>query len=627
MIVELLAFAMALYFFTSFADLLYEETPVNDEKAVNKNDAAIDYDDGTSDKDLTWGFDDTRFELVPGSDDVVVMTGSRYDICHQRLPYMVPFLRDLMEAPHLGKADPIAPSWHENISDPRPIRSEFYEAIDGIPYSTKAKERLRNAFGQGFEDMFRMFFQDREERLRAYDLVVYPTTTEHVQRLVEWSSKYKYKVVPVGGRTNVTMALKIPHDDDDVWIACNMQRMNKVLHFDAIDGVATFESGIAGRHLERYLNQKGFTIGHVPDSMEFSTLGGWVSTGASGMKKNKYGNIEDIVQEYSVETPKGTLRMGSTRPRVSEGVQDKNVLIGAEGNLGVVTTVTVKIRPLPDQTVYDSVLFHSLETGVMFLEALVRSEGGDIASVRLMDNTQFRMGQAMKEQTGFLLSTKKAIEKWYVLTVKQFDPMKMVACTFVFEGTREKVAFQQCLVRKLARAYNGMFAGSSNGKRGYNMTLSIAYLRDFAATFSVLAESFETSVPWSSSPAKVIRDVVAGVRAMYRASGKPGAPLIGGRVTQLYVTGVTLYFYFAYPAEITDRKQAMHDYEEMIREARRIILSHGGSLSHHHGLGKVRGARFQELHAGSGKFPILQSVKRTYDPDNTFAIGNGQFSA
>lgn len=591
-------------------------------------------DDG-SNKNLTWGFDDSNFKLLPNT-DTVVMTGNRYDgICNQQLPYLVPFLRDHFKLPNLARIGSTArekvnvASWNFKIRNPQTdqIEKVFYEKLTAadIPFTTNVKERIRNAFGQSVEDCFNIFY-DKGSSIRVYDLVISPITSLQVQQIVQLASTFGYKIVPVAGRTNVTMALKIPPEkENQVWIACNMLRMNKPLEIDKINFTATFQCGISGRDIEKYLNKQGYTIGHFPDSMEFSTLGGWVSTGASGMKKNKYGNIEEILKTYSMVTPTGTVIMGNNLPRVSEGIQDKNIFIGTEGNLGIITTATVKICHLPEKTVYDCAFFHNLEIGVMFLEKLVRSGLENIASVRLLDNTQFRMGQALKSKTGILASLKKMVEKWYVLNIKGFDPLKMVTCTFVFEGNEDQIAYQQKSVRRLVHKFNGMFAGAENGKRGYNLTMSIAYLRDFAAKFSILAESFETCVPWSSCPAKVIRAVVDKIHAIHKEKGRVGRPLIGGRVTQLYSTGVTLYFYLAYYTETTDRRH-LHDYEEMVREARQVILKHGGSLSHHHGLGKVRGEYFTNLRASTNRLQILREIKDTYDPTDTFATHNGYLS-
>jgi alkyldihydroxyacetonephosphate synthase len=139
----------------------------------------------------------------------------------------------------------------------------------------------------------------------------------------------------------------------------------------------------------------GVISGHEPDSMEFSTLGGWISTRASGMKKNTYGNIEDIVQGVTFVTPKGTFRKAEHWPRVSAGPDFTQLILGHEGNLGVVTEAIIKIRLTPEAQIFDSVIFPDFENGAAFMEEMAKQKLYP-TSLRLVDNLQFGFGQALK---------------------------------------------------------------------------------------------------------------------------------------------------------------------------------------------------------------------------------------
>jgi alkyldihydroxyacetonephosphate synthase len=177
-------------------------------------------------------------------------------------------------------------------------------------------------------------------------------------------------------------------------------------------------------------------LGHEPDSIEFSTLGGWISTRASGMKKNAYGNIEDILMNCKLVTSKGTISKNSEWPRVSNGPDLNHVVMGHEGNFGVVTEAVLRVRPIPEVKEYSSIIFHDFEIGIKFMDEVARSRNWP-ASLRVVDNTQFKASQALKEKTNSM--TKEfldMVKMFYVLRVKGFDINKFVGCTVVFEGSR-----------------------------------------------------------------------------------------------------------------------------------------------------------------------------------------------
>ena len=163
---------------------------------------------------------------------------------------------------------------------------------------------------------------------RCVDVVIYPESHEQVEKIVELANKHDVVVVPYGGGTNVTQALMLSLAEKRMIVSLDMSRMNKIKWVDKTNMMACIEAGISGQDLERELNKYGVCSGHEPDSSEFSTLGGWVSTRASGMKKNYYGNIEDIVQNIKFVTSKGTYQKTSEWPRISMGPDINNIIIG-----------------------------------------------------------------------------------------------------------------------------------------------------------------------------------------------------------------------------------------------------------------------------------------------------------
>jgi alkyldihydroxyacetonephosphate synthase len=319
-----------------------------------------------------------------------------------------------------------------------------------------------------------------------------------------------------------------------------------------------------------------------------------------------------------VVTARGTLRRSSVAPRESVGSDPARWVLGSEGNLGIITQAVVKLFPAPEVQRYGSILFRDFETGVAFLEQLTRQ--GDLpASVRLVDNLQFQFSQALKPRARGWRARRGRLEKWLVTGPLGFDPQRMVACTLVFEGTRREVEAQERAVYGLARRQRGMKAGAENGKRGYQLTFSIAYIRDFAMNHYILGESFETSVPWSQL-LPLCENVKQRLWEEHAKRGLPGRPFVTCRVTQLYATGACVYFYFAFHHKGVERPSEV--YAELERAARQEILRSGGSLSHHHGVGKLR-ARFLPEIMSPAALEWRRGLKRAVDPDNVFGAANG----
>ena len=243
------------------------------------------------------------------------------------------------------------------------------------------------------------------------------------------------------------------------------------------------------------------------------------------------------------------------------------------------------------------------------------------ASVRLVDNKQFQLSQTLKPRSTGLKKLVSALEKWFVINLKGFDPTEMTACTLVFEGTRDEVAAQQRSVYRIAKRHQGMKGGSANGQRGYQLTYGIAYLRDWILKHWLLAESFETSAAWTD-----VMDVCNNVRRRlaeeHAKRNLPGKPFISCRVTQVYPTGAAIYFYFAYYFKGVDNPSKV--FSEMEHAARDEVLKSGGSLSHHHGIGKIRQDFLPQV-LSPGIMNWQRKIKHAVDPENVFGVGNQGF--
>jgi alkyldihydroxyacetonephosphate synthase len=549
----------------------------------------------------------------------VQMSGSRYPLSGAELPDLVPWIQGVLEV-DLDIADvhePHPPSGLPLEGFPREAEDflrEIEEVLGPDAVSVDPDTRVRHGHGHTLEEIYAIHYGGLG---RSPDLVVYPASEEHVERLVEAAVRHHVCLIPYGGGTNVTDALRCPVEDPRPMVCVDLSRMNRILWIDPVNQMASIQAGSVGRHIQTQLAEYGFTLGHEPDSVEFSTLGGWIATNASGMKKNRYGNIEDLVLDVHVVTPSGSLTRSVVVPRESSGLDPRRWVFGSEGTLGIITRAVVKIFPRPEVQRYGAVLFPTFEAGVGFMYDLTR-KATPPASVRLTDNMQFQMGQTLKAKTAGFAAVVRRLQKLYVTRVRGFDSNRMVVCTLLYEGSRADVASQEAAVRRLARRHGGLGAGAENGKRGYQLTFAIAYIRDFVMRHYVLGESLETSVPWSET-LTLCENVKRRLFDEYRERGLPGKPFVSCRVTQVYQTGVCVYFYFAFYHKGVEHPEKV--FGELERAARDEILRSGGSLSHHHGIGKLRRGFLSRIMSPTA-LEWCAGVKRMVDPGNVFGIAN-----
>lgn len=566
-----------------------------------------------------WGYADTRF--VINDDRSVTMLGSRYLLSGYRMYDFLPYVESVLGI-QLDLSDRL--SEVEDKPAPEPHRQEAFcrsleQEFRSDQFSFEKADRVLHSHGQTTTDeVYRVLYSELD---RVVDMVFWPESEKDARRIVELASQHGVCLVPYGGGTSVSSALRLPLDDERMFVSLDMRRMSAIEWIDRENMRACVQAGIIGSHLEAELAKEGLTSGHEPDSIELSTLGGWIATNASGMKKNRYGNIEDLVENITMITPTGVMEQLSAFPRASIGMQPQQLLFGSEGNLGLITKAVIKIHPLPEVKKYGSLVFPSMKQGIQCLHELAHTSFVP-ASIRLVDNIQLRFGQALKppsEGVGALLDK---LKKLYVFRVKGFDPDQVVAATIVMEGTRDEVAWQESNINSLAKKYGGIPGGSDNGRRGYMLTYAIAYIRDFLADYHIIGETFETSVPWSKIE-QVCKAVEAKAAEQHRKFGLPGRHYVSYRITQVYHTGVCIYFMYGIYAKGVKNPDRV--YGQIEHSLRQTIIDNGGSISHHHGVGKIR-KDFMKDTLSEGSVEVLRRFKTSVDPKNVFGIRNNVFS-
>lgn len=562
-----------------------------------------------------WGFPDTELRINQKGD--VELSGSRYLLSGKTFPSLRPWLEEKASL-NVDYTSPARPQ----TKIPSPIRNQaFLEAVKNSYHrlSFSKDERYFHAHGHTAQEVFMVKFGNIP---RIPDAVMWPTCHDDVEEIVKAAVAHDVCIIPYGGGTSVSQALLPPENETRMIISLDMHCMNRVLWIDKKNMLACIECGIVGADIEPKLSPHGVTLGHEPDSIEFSTLGGWIATRASGMRKNKYGNIEDIVTHIKTVTPQGVLEKSVASPRISAGPDLHHVLLGSEGTLGVFTQAIVRLRPKSAVTKYGSVIFPNFKQGVDCLHEVAMKRLQPV-SIRLVDNMQFQFGQALKpESDSVMQDVKDKIKKWYVLNRLKFDPDQMVAATLLFEGEAAEVALQEKQIFAIAAKYGGVNSGEENGIRGYFLTYIIAYLRDLGTKYQFIAESFETTLPYSQ-----ILETCAAVKKQISATAKKMGvkfePFVSCRISQLYDTGACVYFYFGFIWHGTE--SPVDVYSAVEHEAREEILRNGGSISHHHGIGKIRSGFLPDAISQPG-VGVLKAIKQHIDPKNIFAAGNLVFN-
>jgi alkyldihydroxyacetonephosphate synthase len=330
-----------------------------------------------------WGYHDHGF-VYNEKNQKVKMDGTKYELCGKYMPNFKAWVESFI---HLDFDHP-TPAQADMEVDPPTLNEAFIDEIGSSLGSFSRRsfnkwERAMNSHGQTLHEIWEL----RQGKIpKCCDMVIYPSTNEQIEKLVKAAEKHNVMLVPCGGNSNVTHSLMLDRRETRMIVCLDMIRMNKILWVDKTNMMCCAQAGIYGQDLEKQLGEN-FSVccGHEPDSVEFSTLGGWISTRASGMKKNLYGNIEDIVCNIKIVTCKGTLTKTSEWPRVSSGPDLNQIIMGSEGNFGVITEVILRIRPLPTASEHNSFIFPDYETGCRFMEEVGHSRIWP-ASLRLVDN-------------------------------------------------------------------------------------------------------------------------------------------------------------------------------------------------------------------------------------------------
>jgi alkyldihydroxyacetonephosphate synthase len=469
---------------------------------------------------------------------------------------------------------------------------------------TSREERALHAYGRSYYDLLRL----RSGQLEAApDVVVYPETRDEVLAVLQVAEEARLAVVPFGGGSSVVGGVEAIGPTHAGVVTLDTTRLCKVLEVDGISRTATVEAGIYGPALEEALAARGFVLGHFPQSFEYSTLGGWIAARGAGQLSNRYGTADKMVVAATVATPRGLLRTQAF-PASAAGPNLNQLLAGSEGTLGVITDATVKLHALPETRKLFAFLFKSFDEGLGAVRALVQEEVG-AAMMRLSDPEETRFFGAFR---GVIEPSKVNELAEGALGVVGYD--KKCVLMVCVEGERDEVAHRVRRIRAIVKGRGGLYVGEGPGKSWWKRRFEMPFLRDPMLDHGVGVDTLETATEWANVP-RLYEAVRLAIRGTLEGEGRRA--IVMAHVSHSYPDGASLYFTFIF---LRDLAREIPQWKAVKRAASEAIVQHGGTISHHHGVG-IDHAPFLDTEKGPLGLDVLAYARRALDPKGTMNPG------
>jgi alkyldihydroxyacetonephosphate synthase len=410
--------------------------------------------------------------------------------------------------------------------------------------------------------------------------VVSPTGVDQISVLVEYANQHRLLVVPFGAGSGVCGGV-LPTGDA---IVVDLRRMNRILELNETALLVRVQTGMMGNAFEAELNKAGYSMGHFPQSIDVSTVGGWVSTRAAGQYSTRYGAIEDILLALEVVLPDGRLLRTKVGPRAATGPDLRQLFLGAEGTLGIVTEATMRIFPRPESSVGHSYSFASMDDGLEAIRLITRS-GWKPPVVRLYDGIE----------TARLFTSASTGGNCLLLLLS--------------EGPEALTAAESQACQAICSALGGEAMGPDPVQHWVVERNQVPGFEPFLRS-GLMLDTIEVATTWDHIH-DLYREVIAALHTV------EGIVVASGHSSHSYPQGTNIYFTFA--ARPADPECAEATYFACWQQAMEATLRCAGTISHHHGIGRLRVPWMaRELGEGLG---VLRRIKRVLDPNGIMNPG------
>jgi alkyldihydroxyacetonephosphate synthase len=502
---------------------------------------------------------------------------------------------ELSASPRAGELDAF------ELPRPQPLPAALTDAVGADAVFTATEDRVRHATGCGYPDLTRL----RSGRLAAApDAVLLPADAGEVERVLAACAAEGVAVVPFGGGTSVVGGVEPLRGSHERLVSLDLARLRDV-EVDRRSLTARLGAGLRGPEAESALASQGLTLGHFPQSFEYATIGGFAATRSAGQSSSGYGRFDELVAAIRLIAPAGDLRTLQT-PHTAAGPSLRELVVGSEGIFGVIPEVTVRVRPAPEERRYEGWMAESFEAGAEIVRALAQGPGLP-AVIRVSDEEETRVSLALSGLRGIAATL---FEGYLGLRRRREGCLLVVG----FEGDEESVARGRALAVRELRRGGAAYLGRSAGRSWERARFEGPYLRDTLMGMGALVETLETSHTWSRLGA--LKEAVGtAIRDSLAAQGTPGIVLC--HLSHAYADGASLYFTFIAAAR---HGEEIAQWEAVKRAACEAIVASGGTITHHHAVGRDH-APYMEAEVGRTGLDVLRAVKERLDPTGVMNPG------
>ncbi|MCK7543126.1 FAD-binding oxidoreductase [Marinobacter bryozoorum] len=462
--------------------------------------------------------------------------------------------------------------------------------------SRDPETRIRHARGQSLPDWLAM----RSGHIPAYpDGVARPGNTHQVRELLQLARDQGFHVIPYGGGTSVAGHIN-PLAGDTPVLTISMARMNRLLDLDTESQIATFGAGTPGPLVESQLRAHGYTLGHFPQSFELSTLGGWIASRSSGQQSLRYGRIEQLFAGGTVETLRGSLRI-PTLPASSAGPDVREMILGSEGRLGIITEAKVRVTPLPEQESFHVMFFPNWTLAREAARRMVQAKL-PLSMLRLSNEEETRTQLALAGHPAQI----RLLENY--LALRRAGSTKCMM-TFGITGSPRQCRFAREEVRRLCKPFRGVYMGTGMGRKWAEKRFAMPYLRETLWELGYAVDTLETATDWDNVDT-LMGMVEDNLRHGLMEYNQPVH--VFSHLSHVYPQGSSIYTTYVFPVA-DNYRNTFARWQHLKDTTSALIVNNRGTISHQHGVGKDH-APWLPVEKGELGMMAIQGLLDTFDP-------------
>lgn len=462
--------------------------------------------------------------------------------------------------------------------------------------STDVDIRIRHARGESFPDWIAKHSGD----FGAFpDGVAMPETSEQVREVFAWAYRQGFMIIIYGGGTSVAGHINPPRSDQPV-LTLSLEKMNKLMDLNRESQIATFGAGTPGPLLEQQLRERGYVLGHFPQSWELSTVGGWVASRSSGQQSLRYGRIEQMFAGARMETPQGTLDIRDI-PASAAGPDLREIVLGSEGRMGAISEVKVRVTPLPEHESFHVAFVPNWDAGIRMVRELAQ------AKVQL---SMMRLSNATETSSHLALGGDHPLFELYNSYISARGCQDGGRCMFTFgvTGRKRQAGLALSEAKQAIRQAGGTYMASGfMGGVWEHSRFRSPYLRNGLWGHGYSVDTFETCINWD----KVTECMQAMEQAIRGASGEHPVHVFT-HLSHMYAQGCSIYTTYIFKNS-ANYEQLLERWQKYKRAAGDALARMGATASHQHGIGRDH-APWLKYEKGEQGMAVIDSLLRHFDP-------------